>query len=102
MQEVHYFNTTSLSGEDLKQAVIDAANQEDAILLIYQATGKPYTPSAILGMTTRAGHKWPITSIRRSISNLTDRKELVMLPNTKEGLYGKHEHYWKANKIKPL
>jgi len=94
MNEILYHNTTKLTGEELREAVSRAEDQEDAILMIYQSTGKPYTPSAILGMTTRAGHKWPLTSIRRSLTNLTYKNELIKLENMKEGLYGKKEHYW--------
>lgn len=95
---MHYFNTTQLTGEDLKQAVTDAKDQEEAIYIIYKTTDKPFTPSSILGMMERAGHRLPITSVRRAITNLTDRKLLVMLPNMKTGPYNRPEHYWRINK----
>jgi hypothetical protein len=45
-----YHNTTNLNGQQLKEAVISASNQDAAILLIYKQTRKRFTPWDIHGM----------------------------------------------------
>jgi hypothetical protein len=90
-----FYNTINLSGDDLKQAVATAKKEQEAIMLIFENTGKPFTPSAIHGMLTRAGHTWLLTSVRRAITDLTTEGKLEMLPNMKVGPYGSKEHFWK-------
>ena len=38
---------------------------------------------------------WPITSIRRALSDLTSECKLTKTDNKKLGPYGKHEFTWK-------
>lgn len=90
-----FYNTTSLSGEELKEAVTKAKTQQEAIMLIFENSQKPFTPSTVWGMTTRAGHKWVLTSIRRCITDLTNEGKLEKLPNQKIGIYGAKEYFWK-------
>ena len=92
-----FYNTISLTGDDLKKAVTTARSQQDAIMIIFENSRKPFTPSAIHGMTTRAGHKWVLTSIRRAMSDLTTDGKLRMLPNMKIGPYGAPEHFWEIS-----
>jgi len=40
------------------------------------------------------GQEWPITSIRRAITNLTDDEKIVKTQKTTKGIYGKKEHLW--------
>jgi hypothetical protein len=89
-----YYNTNSLTGEDLKKAVSDAQRQEDAIFLLYKHTGKPYSPSQVLRLMEKAGKNWPITSLRRAITNLEKQGKLIKTDEMREGLYGKPEHTW--------
>lgn len=88
-----FYNTIGLTGEDLKQAVIRAENQDEAIYLIYK-TGKPYSPSQIHRLMEKAGKTLPITSVRRSITNLTKSGKLVKTELMVEGLYKLPEHTW--------
>lgn len=88
-----FYNTTNLAGAQLKDAVARASNQDAAILLIY-STGKAYSPSLIYDCCQRAGHNWPITSIRRSITNLTKDKKLAMTGEKVIGMYGQPENKW--------
>ena len=39
-------------------------------------------------------NKWPITSIRRAMTNLTDDGMIVKTQETVKGVYGKNEHLW--------
>lgn len=91
-----FYNSTSLTGQELKQAVSIASKQDEAITLIFR-TGKPYTPSEIMTLCNRAGHSYLLTSVRRSITSLTDRGVLRNTGNFKQGPYGRPEGVWIIN-----
>lgn len=91
----HYYNTTQLQGEALKKAVSDASRQEDAIMLVYKNTEKAYSPSQMLTIMQRAGRNWPITSIRRAITNLEQSNKLTKTNNMVTGMFGKPEGQWR-------
>lgn len=88
-----FYNTVGLQGAELKEAVERAENQDAAIYLIFQ-TGKPYSPSQIHRLMAKAGKECPITSCRRSITNLTKAGKLVKTELMQEGKYGVPEHTW--------
>jgi len=90
-----FYNTVHLSGSDLKQAVLNAKKQEEAVYLIFLHTGKKYTASDITRLTEKAGLKYPVWSNRRAITNLKSAGKLVMLDEMKMGLYNKPEHFYK-------
>lgn len=90
----HYFNTTRLSGEALRDAVRAAEKQDEAILTIYRNARGPLSPSDVWAQCERAGKSWPLTSVRRAITNLTAADALVRLDVQKAGIYGKAEHLW--------
>jgi len=92
-----FYNTINFSGEDLKKENAKAKNQEDLILCLFKANpDKLFSPSRI---HTILGKKFqiypPITSIRRAITNLTGRMELIKTDETVPGLYHLPEHTWK-------
>ncbi len=93
-----YYNSTSLSGEDLKQAVASAKRSQDAIMLIFDNTNCSYSPSVIHSLTTKAGLRYPITSIRRAITDLTNDGKLYHTGLTVPGPLGKPEGVWKINR----
>lgn len=95
-----FYNTNQLRGEQLKEAVINATNQEQSILLIYKNTRLKWTPWDIHGMMTRAGKKFPITSCRRAITNLMQKGELIKTSDMKPGEYGSPETYYVINYAK--
>ena len=43
------------------------------------------------------GKRYPLTSIRRAISNLTDNGKLMKLERMVMGNYGKKVHTWRLN-----
>jgi len=93
-----FYNTISLKGNDLREAVANAKKQEEAVYLIFMHTGKPYTASDITRLTEKAGLKYPVWSNRRAITNLKTAGKLVMLDEMKMGPMGKNEHLYKINK----
>jgi hypothetical protein len=88
-----YYNTTELSGDELKEKHFKAECQSDKILKYFRKINKPMTPSDI-HMNLFDGHT-PITSVRRAMSNLTN--QLGLLEKTKGqkiGMYGSKEYFW--------
>lgn len=96
-----FHNTVGLSGNELKEAVAKALKQEEAILTIFLNTRRPFTASEITRLTEKAGHKWPLWSNRRAVTNLMNSSDLtktaVMQLNPETG--GK-EHKYAINPVK--
>ena len=93
----HFFNTISFSGDDLKKENAKAAKQEDLILSLFKANpNKKLSPSQV---HTILGKKYqiypPITSVRRALTNLTGRLELIKTDEMVPGVYHLPEHTWK-------
>lgn len=88
-----YHQTTPLSGQQLADAIRAATAQDAAILAVYSA-GIARTPSQVHSILTRMGRNWPITSIRRGITNLEKAKALRKTDELRTGPYGKPEHLW--------
>lgn len=90
-----YHVTTPMEPQTLREAIVQARRQEDAVLAIFQRLRRPLTPSDVLGITTAAGKQWPMTSIRRAITDLTDeRHALEKTGRLRVGMFGKPENFW--------
>jgi hypothetical protein len=88
-----YYNTTNLSGPDLKKAIDKAKTQDEKVLLIFKNTEKRHlSPSQVW---VKFKNSPPITSIRRSINTLTKKGYLEKLDILVEGFYGRPEHVWR-------
>lgn len=91
-----YHVTTPLDPQTLREAIVQAKRQEDAILAIFQRLRRPLTPSDVLRITTAAGKRWPITSVRRAITDLErEAGALVKTDSLRMGPLGKPEHAWR-------
>lgn len=91
-----YYNTTSQKSEVLKDYTEKALTQSDRILDIYMKAGEMgASPSQVLMMLNAKGKNYPITSVRRAITDLTAAGKLVKTANTTYGLYGRPEYIWK-------
>ncbi len=92
-----YYNTTNQSGQVLTDFRQAAKTQDDKILAWFRtwhATAfTPFDLQKALRMEST-----PITSIRRSITNLTDSGFLVKLDTKAPGLYNRPNHQWKLAK----
>lgn len=88
--------TTPLTAIELRAAVLTAKRQEDAVLAIYRARGFALSPSDVWSIGIGHGRKWLLTSVRRSISNLSagEGAPLVQTDQLKPGPYGAREHLW--------
>lgn len=92
-----YYQKTPLSRDEAIAAVRDAKRQEDAVLAFFRAApAGMFSPSQVFAACERQGKHWPLTSIRRAITNLTSAGALVHLRDmTRPGPYGKPETLWR-------
>ena len=89
-----FYNTTGLSGEQLKEREMKAGTQNRLILDFFRMhPGLEFTPfqvQAHLNLT-----RTPITSIRRSITTLTGLGYLRMTNVKRMGNYGVENNCWR-------
>ena len=90
-----YYNTTNETGDDLKQSHKKAKSQSDKILDIFK-TSKKASPSQVM-LALPVGTL--ITSVRRSITDLTKDGHLEKTSEQRKGLYGKKEYIWKLHAL---
>ena len=100
MESPVYYNTTGLNFDELAAEIRGARRQMDAILAIYQAV-KFAAPSRIEEICVGFGKSWPLHSIRRAITVLSDQNFLVKTEEKKIGRYGEKEHVWKLAEADP-
>lgn len=93
----NYYNTTGVTGDELKEKNLIAGKQADKIYKYFKKINKPMTPSDV--HLNLFDESTPLTSVRRSISNLTNRDGLLSkTDNQKIGIYGSNEHFWELKK----
>ena len=93
-----YYNTNNETGETLTRSRNNTVTQEDVILGIFEhSPTNEFTPSEVLNVIgfQDPDCRWPITSIRRAITNLTDSNKIKKTDNQKVGPYGKNVYTWK-------
>ena len=88
-----YHQSTNLSWPELRERIISARYQDQMVLTVFEC-GFARSPSQIHTMLTALGKKLPITSVRRSISNLTKAGALVKTPEQRRGPLGHVETLW--------
>ena len=86
-----YYNTNKLFGSELAKAILKAEAQEKRIKILFKHNAE-LTPFDVCKML---GEAYPITSIRRGITNLTSSGYLQKLEKMKVEVYGAKNHYWK-------
>ena len=87
-----YHNTTNLTGEELKRAERKALSQKQKVLQFFKDNPNgSYTPFEV---QSRVNPIWPITSVRRAMSDLTP-VDLIRTDKKKEGLYGAKNYCWR-------
>ena len=89
-----YYNTTRQKGEQLKVSWKKTKSQDDKVMEYFYERGKG-TPSEV--WIYFRDSNVPITSIRRSITNLTSSNLLSKTNNKKEGVYGRPEYVWEIH-----
>ena len=86
-----FYNTNQESLQEFSDSSQKAANQAAVILKLLELSKAPMSPSMVYKALRE---EWPITSIRRAMTNLTDDGKIVKTQKTVKGIYGKKEHLW--------
>lgn len=89
----NFFNTNLTEEPELTKRKEKALIQEDVIIELFRKH-KTLTASEALNYS---GDIWPITSVRRAITNLTTKGFLIKTDDTKIGIYGAKERYYQIN-----
>ena len=93
-----YYNTNDEAGETLQRSRGTTTNQEVMILAIFETyPNEGLTPFDIEDFVRDQEVSWPITSIRRAITDLTNAGKLTKTNDKKLGRYGKNVHTWKLS-----
>lgn len=88
-----YYNTTNEIGEELSTSIKKNEKQDEVILGLFRKVAE-WQPSHIFELLKI----YPITSIRRTLTNLTAQGFLIKSDVKLMGMYGKKEHVWKLNR----
>lgn len=89
-----YFNTTNESGTTLKNNVAKAKSQEEEIFAFFNSNND-WCVRELLNWHPIS--KYPITSVRRALTNLTKQGKLIKTNEKRIGMYGRSEYVWKLN-----
>lgn len=89
-----FYNTINLAARDLSIAEECALGQEQRILRFFIRQGNKcgFAPSAVRSRVFNS--QALLTSVRRAMSSLTRRGDLVKSAAMIQGKYGKPEHLW--------
>ena len=90
-----FFNTNFLKGLFLKAAWHDTEKQRVEVLKFFKENHGEYTPWQVHWIVLPNA---PITSVRRAITNLTNKGLLVKTDRMVRGDYGQPNHLWKLAK----
>ena len=91
-----YYNTNDETGGTLRSSRDATTKQENMILAIFETyPNEGLTPFDIEDFAHDQEVSWPITSIRRAITDLTNAGKLTKTDTKKLGKYGKFVHTWK-------
>ncbi|MAE87959.1 MAG: hypothetical protein CMB80_34810 [Flammeovirgaceae bacterium] len=94
MSQLTFFNTTNESGETLRNYREAARSQDTKIAEYFADMNMPMSPSQVNAAVLKDS---PLTSIRRSITNLTQRGVLRKTETKVDGPYGRPEYLWELN-----
>ena len=92
-----FYNTINLAGKELDDAQRAALTQEQIILRWFVRQGVDYQcgPSKVHDIVF--DKETPLTSVRRAMTSLTRRGDLVKSNALIMGTYGKPEHLWNVS-----
>ena len=92
-----FYNTTNEEGSVLKLSRVKEANQTMLVLEVFKAfPNESFSPDDVARYIDRVLKKqYPITSIRRAVTELTKEDSLVKTKEKKMGNWGKRVHTWK-------
>ena len=92
-----FYNTTNLNGADLKKSTGRAESQTEKILRFFLAhPDRAFTPAEVY----RAMDGFLLTSVRRSMSDLTKSGDLIKTDSQALGQFGSANYKWMLNEAK--
>ena len=92
-----YYQTTPLSADQKTEYKSKASTQSQIIFdFMDKQRGVAYTASELLKLLFPSNV--PITSVRRSLSNLYSSQSITKNEDTRMGLYGRPERTWQVDK----
>lgn len=96
-----YYNTTNQTGKTLKKSWDKSKTQEDRIMDYFRHLKKNhdgvYTHATPDQVCLAFNDKYPITSIRRAMSDLTAQGKLRKTAIQKKGRHGRMNFCWTLN-----
>jgi hypothetical protein len=94
-----YFNTTHQTGQTLIEFSEKAGKQDDIVYSVFkERPSNCMTPFEVQEIIEMTGKKYPITSIRRSITTLTENGKLRKSQTAEKcGNYGRPNYTWRFN-----
>lgn len=99
-KDLVYHDTIPISEEKLPEAREKASIQKGIVLDFFrQRFSMSFTPAEVHEILEHDGHKILLTSVRRSITNLTKENKLIKCDysESKKGAYGALNRVWKYN-----
>jgi hypothetical protein len=90
-----FYNTTKESGEQLQMFTDKAISQEEKIMVIFKQYYRLTAYECYQYYLLKHEVNTPLTSIRRAITNLTNKDKLVMTEFKKKGGYGMNNYVYK-------
>jgi hypothetical protein len=96
LPQTSFWPTTPMPLRDLAGAIRLAEQQDEAVLAIFRTLyDEALSPSRVHRIGLTNGRQWLLTSVRRSITNLSAIGcPLVRLDATTQGPHGRPEHLW--------
>lgn len=89
-----YYITTPIDQFDLAHAFRSAKQQDELVMAIFRFHRRAMSPSDVFHVGEAMGHKWLLTSVRRSMSTLANVGALTHTSETKRGPHGRPETLW--------
>lgn len=94
-----FYNTINETGATARESTARTSAQEREILALFRRIREPLTPWDVERELRRT---WPITSIRRAISDLTAAGVLRKTATMRPGPWGKPSHTWELTPVQPV
>jgi len=88
-----FYNTTNEKGDQLKTSEQKTKTQDDIVMDFFQANrAHRFTPNNVQALALPDA---PLTSVRRSITNMTEDGLLEKTDTKREGRYGMPNYCWR-------
>ena len=92
--EVGFHNTTNESGKQLELFTAKAHNQNQAVYEMFQRYNSLSASECFTRLQNHTRLTWILTSVRRSITTLTNTGKLIKTEKKVNGLYGRPEYVY--------